>query len=262
MIAPNTAAPGKPWVFRAGFVDRDATVDLALLAKGFHIVTGPVPYNTDGPLLAGWNGAEGVRFMGWSLPHRTASEFYAAAAAKFGAEHADVFARLYPAESDAQLRASAEAVTGDLVIREQVWEWLQTHVRTGHSPVFAYQFDRRSPYAPVPIHTAEIDFVFGTLRPQRPAAPGAAPDAGDRALSDQMMSYWVNFARNGDPNGSGLPLWPAYRADQPQTMIFGPVTAAGLEGVTSRLRFLGTFRKNGRLPEAWRDPPKPPGAAP
>jgi pimeloyl-ACP methyl ester carboxylesterase len=55
VIAPKTAAPGRPWVFRAGFVDRDAAVDLALLAKGFHIVTGPVPYNGDGPSLKAWN---------------------------------------------------------------------------------------------------------------------------------------------------------------------------------------------------------------
>jgi pimeloyl-ACP methyl ester carboxylesterase len=55
VIAPKTAAPGKPWVFRADFVNRDAVVDQALLAKGFHIVTGPVPYNSDGPIRAHWN---------------------------------------------------------------------------------------------------------------------------------------------------------------------------------------------------------------
>jgi pimeloyl-ACP methyl ester carboxylesterase len=55
VIEPRTAAPGKPWVFRADYVSRDATVDLALLAAGFHIVTGPVPYNADGPSLKSWN---------------------------------------------------------------------------------------------------------------------------------------------------------------------------------------------------------------
>ncbi|MDB6130597.1 MAG: hypothetical protein JWM04_1704 [Verrucomicrobiales bacterium] len=55
VIVPQKPAPGNPWVLRSEFVGRDATVDLALLAKGFHIVTGPVSYNVDGPLLAHWN---------------------------------------------------------------------------------------------------------------------------------------------------------------------------------------------------------------
>lgn len=55
VIAPNHAAPGTPWVFRSDFVPRDAAVDLALLAKGFHIVTGPVPYNADGPKRQDWD---------------------------------------------------------------------------------------------------------------------------------------------------------------------------------------------------------------
>jgi hypothetical protein len=55
VIVPKTAAPGKPWVYRAGFAGRDALVDLALLAKGFHIVTGPVGYGTDGPQRRQWD---------------------------------------------------------------------------------------------------------------------------------------------------------------------------------------------------------------
>jgi len=55
VIMPNAEAPGKPWVFRADFVNRDALVDQSLLAKGFHIVTGPVPYHADGPKQADWD---------------------------------------------------------------------------------------------------------------------------------------------------------------------------------------------------------------
>ncbi|MCX6903243.1 MAG: alpha/beta hydrolase [Verrucomicrobia bacterium] len=55
VIVPKTVAPGEPWVYRAGYAGRDAVVDLALLGKGFHIVTGPVPYNANGPLRAHWD---------------------------------------------------------------------------------------------------------------------------------------------------------------------------------------------------------------
>ncbi len=55
VIVPKTAAPGKPWVYRAGFAGRDALVDLALLAKGYHIVTGPVGYGSDGPQRHQWD---------------------------------------------------------------------------------------------------------------------------------------------------------------------------------------------------------------
>jgi hypothetical protein len=55
VIVPQAPAVGKPWVFRADAVARDSAVDLALLGQGFHIVTGPVPTDKDGPVLDQWN---------------------------------------------------------------------------------------------------------------------------------------------------------------------------------------------------------------
>ena len=55
VVVPKAIAPGKPWVFRADQPSRDSAVDLAVLEQGVHIVTGPVPYNADGPSLASWN---------------------------------------------------------------------------------------------------------------------------------------------------------------------------------------------------------------
>ena len=55
VIVPKTAAPGKPWVFRADRIGRDAAVvDLALLAKGFHIVAAPVVAQS-GPVREQWD---------------------------------------------------------------------------------------------------------------------------------------------------------------------------------------------------------------
>jgi hypothetical protein len=73
VIVPKTAAAGKPWVYRAGFVDRDGLVDLALLSRGFHIVVGPVPYNSDGPVLAQWN-AVYKHFIGHGFAKKPAME--------------------------------------------------------------------------------------------------------------------------------------------------------------------------------------------
>ncbi|WP_345952879.1 hypothetical protein [Mucilaginibacter sp. PAMB04168] len=55
VLEPNKPAPGHPWVFRSDYVKRDAAVDNVLLAKGFFIVTGAVPYDYDGPVLEQWN---------------------------------------------------------------------------------------------------------------------------------------------------------------------------------------------------------------
>jgi para-nitrobenzyl esterase len=43
---------------------------------------------------------------------------------------------------------------------------------------------------------------------------------GPRALAAQVSDAWINFARHGDPNHSGLPHWPAFTAEQCPTMIF------------------------------------------
>lgn len=209
----------------------------------------------DVPILAGWNLAEGFIFLKRGLPHSTPEEFRAAAVSRFGKEHLTELLKVYPVDTEPALKSSVMNLTGDTVISEQVWEWLQLHRRTGKSVVYGYQYNYQSTYAPIPAHSVEVPFVFGTMTPQRLASDSPPAGPRDRELSEQMNSYWLNFARCGDPNGPGLPPWPVYETEVSQVMCFGTTTSAEPETGTERFRFIQGLRKHGRLPETWRDTP-------
>ena len=45
--------------------------------------------------------------------------------------------------------------------------------------------------------------------------------------SDEGASFWVNFAKHGDPNGKGVPAWPAFSDSNPQVMVFNQTPHPG-----------------------------------
>jgi para-nitrobenzyl esterase len=92
----------------------------------------------------------------------------------------------------------------------------------GGKPVFAYRFARVRPgqHGLGAYHGAEIPYVFGTADAWLPGSPQ------DAALSGQMQQYWLNFARTGNPNGYGLPVWPRWNAKGPKVLSLGDRIAA------------------------------------
>jgi para-nitrobenzyl esterase len=165
----------------------------------------------DVSLLAGYNKAEEFPFLAETLPHRTAAEFRAAAQNVFGAEKMPQFLALYASGTDAEAKASAAALLGDIRQRAETWKWLTLQSQTGKAPAYGYVLSYESAYSPVASHGADLPFVFGNLVPQF-FAPRAAPaGAADRKLAGEMMNYWVNFATKGDPNGPNLTPWPAFK---------------------------------------------------
>ena len=65
-------------------------------------------------------------------------------------------------------------------------------------------------------HSGDIPYFFANLKQlNRPW------EAADRKLSETVSSYWANFAKTGNPNGKGLPNWPAFDAAQQATMELG-----------------------------------------
>ncbi len=111
------------------------------------------------------------------------------------------------------------------------------------SPAYLYRFSyvqtsmREQLRAGTP-HGGEIAYVFGTLS----AGRGGAPTPEDLSVSRLAQSYWVNFAKTGDPNGPGLPTWPRHVADDGQIFEFRPNGSASA-GPDSRKARLDVTRK-------------------
>jgi para-nitrobenzyl esterase len=161
------------------------------------------------PLLAGWNQAEYYLFLGLALPHNTAGEYESASKILFGPRMPQ-FLTLYPDTNPAILNALSNALICDLLIREQTWEAADLQHSTGNMPVWVYYYTYTSTYEPIASRTAEEPFVFGNLV-NNPVINSTQPlTAQDRAFSKQVMAYWTNFVKQGNPNQAGLPTWPAY----------------------------------------------------
>ncbi|HSW51116.1 MAG TPA: carboxylesterase family protein, partial [Bryobacteraceae bacterium] len=87
------------------------------------------------------------------------------------------------------------------------------------APAYMYWFGWKTPVLdgrPRAFHCAELAFVFDNtdLCAQ---STGGGPEA--RELAGKVSNAWINFARNGDPNHSGLPKWPVFTAAKGETMI-------------------------------------------
>jgi len=93
--------------------------------------------------------------------------------------------------------------------------WSLKNEKLGRQPSYVYYFTRELPGDDQgAFHSAELWYMFGTLnRCWRPLIDG------DRELSERMLDYWSNFIKSGDPNGSGLPAWPACTAASPHVQI-------------------------------------------
>jgi para-nitrobenzyl esterase len=191
------------------------------------------------PLMAGWN-ADEVRGEVLLAPTKlTVDSFTAQAQTDFGA-NAKKFLAVYPATTDAEAVTSAGDFISDRFIAYSTWRWLEAQVATGKAPVYRYRLDLGSPGDKYHLailgafHSDDIEYVFGTLD----SRPEAVWRPEDRKLSDQIGTYWTNFARTGDPNGGDLPKWPIYGPTEWQVMHLDATSEAKPDEHRDRYLFL------------------------
>ncbi len=205
-----------------------------------YVLTAPVADSfAEGPppdldLLTGWN-ADEYRSV-TVVPAAT----YAARIRALHGANADAFLRNYPGTTNEEAAQSQRVISRDETFAMGSFKWATLQARAKR-PVYVYQFTRNLPAAGDEVrygafHTAEVPYALGTLRflKNRPL------ELVDHALSEQMTSYWANYARTGNPNGPGLPVWPQFNPETAPVMTFSDTVAAGplpnREGIALILR--------------------------
>jgi para-nitrobenzyl esterase len=171
------------------------------------------------PLLLGSNSADTA---GNRIRARTKEELFA----RYGQWSAQAKAA-YDPDGSADLDALVSMANDDFGQAEPARFAASAFAANG-SPVYLYRFSyvqtamRERSRAGAP-HGGEVAYVFGTLS----AGRGGAPTPEDQAVARMTQSYWVNFARTGDPNGAGLPTWPRHAPGKDLIFEFRPDGTAG-----------------------------------
>lgn len=217
------------------------------LIDGYVLPSDPYSVFTRGeenqvPILAGSNADEGTLL---GKPPASAAAFSEQARLQYG-DRAHSFLNLFPANSDEQAVESNYLLWRDQVaVQARTLADLMT--RNGKVKAYRYYFSRKPP---IPngmfreqarhdlgaFHSAEIEYVFENLDTR----PYKWTDI-DRKLSDEMSSYWVKFAKTGNPNAPGLPNWPAADAEHDVLVEFGDTTQVRHDFDKAALDFLASF---------------------
>jgi para-nitrobenzyl esterase len=191
-------------------------------------------YN-DTPVLIGSNGDEGAIFV----PRITADAYKTQINGGYGEKSGAVLAA-YPAGSDAEALASARQLMGDTSFAWPTWTWARLQSRTGKGKAYGYVFIHHPPYPDLPLykgvgagHGAEIAYVFGN--------GDSGWKAEDQRVSDIVQGYWVNFAKTLDPNGPGLPAWPAFTEARPMMMELDATPQAVVTPHLEQLKVLEAY---------------------
>ena len=115
-------------------------------------------------------------------------------------EYADEVLALYAPATDAEADSCWAQVYGAIFFNYPHYCLDRLAAQNG-IPAWEYYFSKTNGRLGC-WHSGELPYFYGNI-----PADSKLFDEKDRALSETILSYVMNFARTGDPNGTGLPPW-------------------------------------------------------
>jgi para-nitrobenzyl esterase len=186
------------------------------------------------PLLVGWNSEE-MNYRMILGQNKPTVQNYTNAIQKLYNENASGILKAYNVSSDEQVEEVATELAGDRFIGFSTWKWSNIQSKTGGKPVYRYLYARARPEMRPEMGNAVAGLAGGIVKdsatakaPKMPAARGAVHSAEieyamgnlstnrvydwqpeDYKVSEILQAFFANFIKTGNPNGLGVPAWPA-----------------------------------------------------
>jgi para-nitrobenzyl esterase len=227
---------------------KPGAVYFPVIVDGYFLPEQPVEIYTKGlqadiPLLAGWTSAE-VGYGSVLGKEKPSLDNYNKALERLYGKDAAEAGKVYTANTDEEVVKVATELAGDRYLGFSTWKWIDIHGKTNGKPVYRYLYQQLLPAvkgqedkyvkavgAP---HSSDIAYALGNL----PLDKVYAYTQDDFKASSYMQGYFVNFIKNSDPNGAGLPKWSGLQSSIPKVMYIDAGSKQAPEQYLKRYQFM------------------------
>ncbi|MEO8824181.1 MAG: carboxylesterase family protein [Ginsengibacter sp.] len=178
------------------------------------------------PLLVGWNSEEGNYTSILKGQESTVENFTIAVQKMFGEDAADIL-KVYKPSDNESVKQVGTNLASALFIAYGTWKWSDIQSQTSNQPVYRYFYSHPRPplrderenqkYTPASgaVHSSDIEYAMGNLPTNRVYDWQPV----DFRISEIFQSFFANFIKTGNPNGLGVPFWPAVKSGGPAEVM-------------------------------------------